>query len=361
MTVGEAMSPAVPLERIDFLHVGPADIIVFIDETGVEHYGDPHFPIFGFGGCATLGDQYHSIIRKPWRHLKWTKFGGANKPFHANELGRLRPGQIGSLNRFMLRPFHRLGVVSDDKSLRAESIDGHRSMAMSLHHYLEKTAAKFVIDRIAVVFEQSDRGTPLVYRDFQWLNRGFYDKRGKLLRADICFEPKASMEPGLELADLIAHTVGRQQRQWRRSPGQFEPDFRAVFHSVDRRFVEFVSVAETKLEEVNLPTSAVAQRDRRAIDLHATLALWAQKQSTIAALHLFGSRARGDFRPDSDVDLAFEFVGVDEDLAELISNAAKWKGELRTVTGLEVKDVYLRSDPEVSGPVLTVFRRQTAP
>jgi predicted nucleotidyltransferase len=95
--------------------------------------------------------------------------------------------------------------------------------------------------------------------------------------------------------------------------------------------------------------------------LHELLAAWAETKPTIAALHLFGSRARGDFRPNSDVDLAFEFVGVDEDLAELISNAAKWKGELRAITGLEVKDVYLRSDPEVSGPLLTVFRRQSAP
>jgi predicted nucleotidyltransferase len=71
--------------------------------------------------------------------------------------------------------------------------------------------------------------------------------------------------------------------------------------------------------------------------LHELLAAWAETKPTIAALHLFGSRARGDFRPNSDVDLAFEFVGVDEDLAELISNAAKWKGELRAITGLEVK------------------------
>jgi predicted nucleotidyltransferase len=91
--------------------------------------------------------------------------------------------------------------------------------------------------------------------------------------------------------------------------------------------------------------------------LQEKLAAWAATKPTVAALHIFGSRARGDYRPDSDLDLAFEFVDIDEELAELIDNAARWKPELSDLTGLVVKDLYLRSDPEVSGPVVTVFRR----
>ena len=91
--------------------------------------------------------------------------------------------------------------------------------------------------------------------------------------------------------------------------------------------------------------------------LHEKLAAWAATKPTIAALHIFGSRARGDFRPDSDLDLAFEFVDVDEELSELIENAARWKRELAILTDLTVKDLYLRSDHVASGAIVTVFRR----
>ena len=40
----------------------------------------------------------------------------------------------------------------------------------------------------------------------------------------------------------------------------------------------------------------------------------ALRRSGIGALYLFGSRARGDYRADSDVDLAFEANGNEIDL-----------------------------------------------
>jgi predicted nucleotidyltransferase len=102
-----------------------------------------------------------------------------------------------------------------------------------------------------------------------------------------------------------------------------------------------------------------AASDRASVTklLHQRLAAWAATKPSIAALHIFGSRARGDYRPDSDLDLAFEFADVDEELAELIENRAEWKRELSALTGFLVKDLYLRSDPEASGAVVTVFRR----
>lgn len=35
---------------------------------------------------------------------------------------------------------------------------------------------------------------------------------------------------------------------------------------------------------------------------------WAEKHSEIARVYLYGSRARGDHRPDSDIDLAIEVI-----------------------------------------------------
>jgi predicted nucleotidyltransferase len=69
------------------------------------------------------------------------------------------------------------------------------------------------------------------------------------------------------------------------------------------------------------------------------LAQWAAAKPTIKALYVFGSYAQGAARPDSDLDLAFDFIDADDGLSELIWNAAAWKAELTQLTGVVVKDV----------------------
>jgi predicted nucleotidyltransferase len=88
------------------------------------------------------------------------------------------------------------------------------------------------------------------------------------------------------------------------------------------------------------------------------LAHWAAAKPTIKALYVFGSRAGGSAHSDSDLDLAFDFIDVDEPLAELIANAAQWKAELTDLTGIIVKDVYLSTDAAVRGARLLIFSRE---
>lgn len=88
------------------------------------------------------------------------------------------------------------------------------------------------------------------------------------------------------------------------------------------------------------------------------LAQWAAGKPTIKALYVFGSRAVGTAHTCSDLDLAFEFVDVDEPLAELVHNATCWKAELAQITGLAVKDLYLSTDRVAQGPRELVFCRQ---
>ena len=92
--------------------------------------------------------------------------------------------------------------------------------------------------------------------------------------------------------------------------------------------------------------------------IYSQLADWAETKPTIKALYVFGSRAKGSAGPDSDLDLAFDFVdGVDNELAELIENAADWKAEVTKLTGIQVNDVYLSGDPIVGPKRVLVFRR----
>jgi len=57
---------------------------------------------------------------------------------------------------------------------------------------------------------------------------------------------------------------------------------------------------------------------------------WARKRPRIVAVHLFGSRAKGCARPDSDVDLA---LTLSEDASETIGTIwmyrlKRWRGDL---------------------------------
>ena len=86
------------------------------------------------------------------------------------------------------------------------------------------------------------------------------------------------------------------------------------------------------------------------------LSRWAICKPTIAGLYVFGSYANGSATNQSDLDLAFEFVDVDEPDAELISNASAWKSELTQLTGITVKDLYHLSSPKVqNSKVIRVF------
>ncbi|WP_188769981.1 nucleotidyltransferase family protein [Novosphingobium endophyticum] len=60
---------------------------------------------------------------------------------------------------------------------------------------------------------------------------------------------------------------------------------------------------------------------------------WAAEKDRIRELHLFGSRAKGNFTDESDVDIAYVLTGTDpgEVLAYSICEAAGWEGELQVL------------------------------
>jgi predicted nucleotidyltransferase len=67
--------------------------------------------------------------------------------------------------------------------------------------------------------------------------------------------------------------------------------------------------------EAGQPMNSQPSSLRIASDI---LSQWAATKPTIRALYVFGSYARGEATPDSDLDLAVDLAGDD---AELISNS----------------------------------------
>jgi predicted nucleotidyltransferase len=60
-----------------------------------------------------------------------------------------------------------------------------------------------------------------------------------------------------------------------------------------------------------------------------TLIVWASNHPEIRELWLFGSRARGDHRDDSDIDIAVILTGTQEKrLATWITCGSAWEAEL---------------------------------
>jgi predicted nucleotidyltransferase len=85
---------------------------------------------------------------------------------------------------------------------------------------------------------------------------------------------------------------------------------------------------------------------------------WAGATPEIIALHVFGSRARGTARPDSDLDLAIEVDGGSfGPLVKFVLKRAGWIDELRALTGISAKDLELIEVSRSVKDALEIFRR----
>jgi hypothetical protein len=207
-------------------------LLIFIDETGLEDFSDPANPTFGRGGCAVLGGDYVKLIKKPWTRLKREKLGGATKPFHATVFERSRPTlrQISAISAFLRRPFWRFAAMSDGKTQLAPGGDGHRAISLVTINFIRRLVESYAtIDDVALVFEASERGDKLVERDFDLAALQLVSALGRRIPVEGYFMPKSSMEPGLEVADLVAHTAGRQRRHQLRGGSGAVKDFQQMF------------------------------------------------------------------------------------------------------------------------------------
>jgi predicted nucleotidyltransferase len=99
-----------------------------------------------------------------------------------------------------------------------------------------------------------------------------------------------------------------------------------------------------------------------------TLVSWAHDKPEIAELWLFGSRARGDHRYDSDLDLAVIMSAGEEGerLGAWIGSAKEWEAELVTLlpvhVDLDIGDADIATTivaPALKRDGRQIFRRNT--
>jgi hypothetical protein len=205
--------------------------LIFIDETGNEDFSDPKNPTFGRGGCGALMTEYKRHIAKPWRRLKREKLGGATKPFHATEFEQTRPAmnQITAIKAFMKLPFWRFATMCDSKTEFPDGMDAHKAISLVTINYFSRLISSADVEVVALIFEGSERGDSLVKRDYDLANMNIKNRWGHRVEVEGCFMTKEQMEPGLEVADLIAHTASRQRRHELAGKSGHTKDFQQTY------------------------------------------------------------------------------------------------------------------------------------
>jgi hypothetical protein len=216
------------MSKEEKLHLPLRSAMIFIDETGQETFSDPKNPTFGRGGCGVLHPEYRVRLAKPWRRLKRERLGGANKPFHAAEFERTQPTmrQIQGINSFMALPFWRFAAMCASRTELPPGIDAYKAISLVTVSYFARAVSRMDVDVVALIFKASTRGDTLVKRDYDLASMDLRNMWGRPVCVEGCFMPKSAMEPGLEVADLVAHTAGRQRRHEISGKPGHAPDFR---------------------------------------------------------------------------------------------------------------------------------------
>jgi predicted nucleotidyltransferase len=86
---------------------------------------------------------------------------------------------------------------------------------------------------------------------------------------------------------------------------------------------------------------------------------WAKKTPEVEAVYLYGSRAKGTAKADSDVVLALSIKGLEATwrLAKFISHRRPWRAELETALGLAVQLERARGDATPEAGYVELWRR----
>lgn len=136
----------------------PACLVVFIDETGNEHFKDDRHPVFGFGGCAVLAADLDAAVREPWRQVRRAVNGSPDEPLHAGGRPRWLPHEFAVVADFFRRsPCLRIASMSSRVTLLPSGMPAIDAVAGSFKKRIIDVARWTSFQSIALIFEKTDR------------------------------------------------------------------------------------------------------------------------------------------------------------------------------------------------------------
>lgn len=144
--------------------------------------------------------------------------------------------------------------MADARTELASGVDGHRAILLVTINFIRKLAATYKdIASVALVFEASERSNELVKRDVHLSALQLADAHGEPIPVPGYFISKSMLEPGLQIADLVAHTAGWQRRHQLRGNGGALPDFQQMFWHIPIppgfMLIDMIEVAALAVED----------------------------------------------------------------------------------------------------------------
>jgi hypothetical protein len=231
------------------LSVPGSRLMVFVDETGHEKLRDPAYPLFGLAGCVLRADAYFGFVAPAWRKLKLEHFGAENTRLHAADRGSIPKSAMEAFGQFFrTEHFSRIGVTVTDKCDLA-GFEPYQVVATALLERLRETACFWSnLSGITFILEKSQRGDRFARRYLvDWRYWREVDGTKTYLPVSRHFMPKSAVEPGLEIADFIANTVGAQAHSYSRGQRRLRRDFKSVVVDVLPRLVSVIDIKKVEV------------------------------------------------------------------------------------------------------------------
>lgn len=206
-----------------------SEYVVYVDESGDHSLKaiDPLYPVFVLVFCIFRKVDYANIISPLFKHLKLKFFGHDLTILHTREIRKsqnefsillnenTRLGFFNHLNQIMEEiPLTIVASVIDKQDLKESDSEISNPYHLALKFCLEKTMIFFQEE------EQGNRNTFVIVeergkeedRQLQSVFQAIVDGKNSLgikIPMQIRFANKQTNIIGLQIADLVAHPIGR--------------------------------------------------------------------------------------------------------------------------------------------------------
>ena len=208
-------------------------LLIFLDETGDESLRDPRAPFFGFGGLIVVARDYFSQVENPWHRIKDQFFGGIDTPLHAADLKNPSNQIIEAFNDFFtVHTFGRFGVSCTDKTVVELDVKIENVVAACIWDRIKEVANSMRWYDILIIYEENQRLIPTIKNEL--MSKTPKNQRNQNIKVTYHTMLKDPKFSGMEVADFIIHTVGRQARIMRgnhftSTVEEYKPDFEKIF------------------------------------------------------------------------------------------------------------------------------------
>lgn len=236
------------------LRFEPNDLLIFLDETGDETFGDAGNPVFGLGGIAVLGCELVSLVEQPWCAVRSVFGRKPDAPLHANKVERrLNQRKEEAIIRFFKEnQMRRLAVIANGGTTYSGATPKDpviQGITNALLKRIEEIVRWTPAQRIHAIFEHNAR---LIPRLAQAIGDARFEVDGRELPFD-CYVMTKGASLGLEVADFLMHIVAGHVRSGRNPNGKFAKRFDATFTSSSPCLLSFMEIADLHWKKTQIP------------------------------------------------------------------------------------------------------------